>query len=354
MKLKSIRINGFKSFADKIDLEFKSNITAIVGPNGSGKSNIVDAVKWVLGEQSVKSLRGSKEMVDVIFSGSEERNPLKRAEVALEFDNSSHFLNTDLETVEIKRILYKTGESEYYINNAKVRLKDITNLFLDSGIGNDSLNIISQGSIEQIVISKPEERRVILESASKVLKYKTRKVESLKKLEKASDNLEKVDLVIQELEVNLEPLKKQSEEAKIYLSILNEYEEIDRALTTYDIKKYNEELEELEQKVKDLEEQKLNIEASNTLDNSKLENYKTRSLELDEQIEQLNEEYTKLTEQLALLASDKALILERKKYAVDEEKVDEQYLLDKEKEETLEKEKELVSFNLKLMKKIKF
>ena len=347
MKLKSIRINGFKSFADKIDLEFKSNITAIVGPNGSGKSNIVDAVKWVLGEQSVKSLRGSKEMVDVIFSGSEERNPLKRAEVALEFDNSSHFLNTDLETVEIKRILYKTGESEYYINNAKVRLKDITNLFLDSGIGNDSLNIISQGSIEQIVISKPEERRVILESASKVLKYKTRKVESLKKLEKASDNLEKVDLVIQELEVNLEPLKKQSEEAKIYLSILNEYEEIDRALTTYDIKKYNEELEELEQKVKDLEEQKLNIESSNTLDNSKLENYKTRSLELDEQIEQLNEEYTKLTEQLALLASDKALILERKKYAVDEEKVDEQYLLDKEKEEALEKEKELVSFNLK-------
>ena len=347
MKLKSIRINGFKSFADKIDLDFKSNITAIVGPNGSGKSNIVDAVRWVLGEQSVKSLRGSKEMVDVIFSGSEGRNPLKRAEVTLEFDNSTHFLNTELETVEVKRVLYKTGENEYFINNVKVRLKDVTNLFLDSGIGNDSLNIISQGSIEQIVTSKPVERRVILESASKVLKYKTRKGESLKKLEKANDNLEKVDLVIKELEVNLEPLKKQSEEAKIYLTILNEYEEIDRSLTTYDIKKYHQNLEELDKKQKELEEQKLNIESSNTLDSSKLENYKIKSLEIDEEITKLNEEYTNLTESLAKIASEKALILERKKYAVDEEKVDEEYLLEKEKEKSLEKEKELITYDLK-------
>ena len=347
MKLKSIRINGFKSFADKIDLELKSNITAIVGPNGSGKSNIVDAVRWVLGEQSVKSLRGSKEMVDVIFAGSESRSGLKRAEVALEFDNTDHFLNTDLETVEVKRILYKTGENEYYINNAKVRLKDVTSLFLDSGIGSDSLNIISQGSIEKIVTAKPEERRVILESASKVLKYKNRKIESLRKLEKAKDNLEKVDLVINELEVNLEPLKKQSEEARTYLALLNEYEEIDRSLTTYDIKKYHEELEELERKRKTLENEKLNIESENTLDSSKLENYKTRSLEIEEEIEKLNEEYTSLTEKLANIESEKNLILERQKYAVDETKVDEEYLLNKEKETNLEKEKSLVTFNLK-------
>ena len=347
MKLKSIRINGFKSFADKIDLELKSNITAIVGPNGSGKSNIVDAVRWVLGEQSVKSLRGSKEMVDVIFAGSESRSGLKRAEVALEFDNTDHFLNTDLETVEVKRILYKTGENEYYINNAKVRLKDVTSLFLDSGIGSDSLNIISQGSIEKIVTAKPEERRVILESASKVLKYKNRKIESLRKLEKAKDNLEKVDLVINELEVNLEPLKKQSEEARTYLALLNEYEEIDRSLTTYDIKKYHEELEELERKRKTLENEKLNIESENTLDSSKLENYKTRSLKLEEEIEKLNEEYTTLTENLASIESEKNLILERQKYAVDEKKVDEEYLLNKEKETNLEKEKSLVTFNLK-------
>ncbi len=347
MKLKSIRINGFKSFADKIDLELKSNITAIVGPNGSGKSNIVDAVRWVLGEQSVKSLRGSKEMVDVIFAGSESRSGLKRAEVALEFDNTDHFLNTDLETVEVKRILYKTGENEYYINNAKVRLKDVTSLFLDSGIGSDSLNIISQGSIEKIVTAKPEERRVILESASKVLKYKNRKIESLRKLEKAKDNLEKVDLVIDELEVNLEPLKKQSEEARTYLALLNEYEEIDRSLTTYDIKKNHEELEELERKRKTLENEKLNIESENTLDSSKLENYKTRSLEIEEEIEKLNEEYTSLTEKLANIESEKNLILERQKYAVDETKVDEEYLLNKEKETNLEKEKSLVTFNLK-------
>lgn len=347
MKLKSIRINGFKSFADKIDLELKSNITAIVGPNGSGKSNIVDAVRWVLGEQSVKSLRGSKEMVDVIFAGSDSRSGLKRAEVALEFDNSDHFLNTDLEIVEIKRILYKTGENEYYINNAKVRLKDITNLFLDSGIGSDSLNIISQGSIEQIVTAKPEERRVILESASKVLKYKNRKIESLRKLEKAKDNLEKVDLVINELAVNLEPLKKQSEEARTYLALSNEYEEIDRSLTTYDIKKYHEELEVLEQKRKTLENEKLNIESASTLDSSKLENYKTRSLELEEEITKLNEEYTTLTEQLANIESEKKIILERQKYQIAEEKVDEEYLLNKEVETNLEKEKEILSYDLK-------
>ncbi len=347
MKLKSIRINGFKSFADKIDLEFKSNITAIVGPNGSGKSNIVDAVRWVLGEQSVKSLRGSKEMIDVIFAGSEERGGLKRAEVALEFDNNPKFLNTDLDVVEIKRVLYKTGENEYFINNSKVRLKDITNLFLDSGIGNDSLNIISQGSIEQIVTAKPIERRVILESASKVLKYKNRKNESLKKLEKANDNLDKVDLVIKELEGNLEPLKKQSEEARAYLTILNEYEEIDRALTTFDIKKNHEELETLAYKKQELEEQKLNIEASNSLDNSKLENYKTKSLNLEEEIQKLNEEYTVLAEKLVNIESEKKLILERKKYAVDEKMVDEQYLALKEKEKDLEKEQSVITDNLK-------
>ena len=196
MKLKSIRALGFKSFADKVDLEFKTSITAIVGPNGSGKSNIVDAVRWVLGEQSVKSLRGSGSMSDVIFSGSETRPPFKRAEVSLTFDNTEHYLNTDLVDVEVKRILYYTGENEYFINNAKVRLKDITNLFLDSGIGNDSFNIISQGNIESIINAKPQDRRVILESAAGVLKYKTRKQESLRKLEKTKDKSDRSHVVL--------------------------------------------------------------------------------------------------------------------------------------------------------------
>ena len=192
MKLKSIKAHGFKSFADKIDIDIKSNITAIVGPNGSGKSNIVDAVRWVLGEQSAKSLRGTSAMTDCIFAGSKSREPLKRAEVALTFDNADHYLNCDLSEIEIKRVVYHTGENEYFLNNAKVRLKDITNLFLDTGAGLDSFNIISQGSIEAVVNSKPEERRIIFEEASGVLKYKKRKGESLRKLEKTKDILEKV------------------------------------------------------------------------------------------------------------------------------------------------------------------
>ena len=184
MQLKSIKAQGFKSFADKIEIDIQGGITGIVGPNGSGKSNIVDAVKWVLGEQSVKALRGSKEMSDVIFQGSASRKPLTRASVTLVFDNTDHYLNSDFKEIEIKRIVYTSGENEYLINNSKVRLKDITDLFLDSGAGKEAFSIISQGRIGEILNSKPEERRAIIEEAAGVLKYKKRKIESLKKLEK--------------------------------------------------------------------------------------------------------------------------------------------------------------------------
>ena len=183
MYLKSIKLDGFKSFANKTTFEFKKGITAIVGPNGSGKSNIVDAVRWVLGEQSVKSLRGGKEMSDVIFSGSDTKEALNKASVILTFDNTDKYLNSDFTELEIKRTIYKTGESEYFINNAKVRLKDIQDLFIDSGASSDSFNIISQGNIAEIVNSKPIDRRVIFESAAGVLKYKKRKEESLRKLD---------------------------------------------------------------------------------------------------------------------------------------------------------------------------
>ena len=175
MYLKSIRAQGFKSFADKLDLEINPGITGIVGPNGSGKSNIVDAVRWVLGEQSVKSLRGQNNMTDCIFSGSESREPQNRAMVALVFDNSDHYLHSDFKEVEIKRIVYSTGENEYFINNARVRLKDVTDLFIDSGAGTNAFNIISQGNVTDIVNSKSSDRRVIFESAAGVLKYKKRK-----------------------------------------------------------------------------------------------------------------------------------------------------------------------------------
>ncbi len=338
MKLKSIRAYGFKSFADKIDIELKTNITAIVGPNGSGKSNIVDAVRWVLGEQSVKSLRGSNSMTDVIFSGSETRDPLKRAEVALVFDNSTHFLNTELEEVEVKRILYQNGENEYFINNAKVRLKDITNLFLDSGIGVDSFNIISQGSVDAIVDSKPLDRRVILEGASRVLKYKNRKLESVKKLEKTKDNLEKVSLVTDELELSVKPLKEQSEVAKKYLAYKEELEDLEISLTTYDITNIHENYKELHEEIKKLESEKETLEVSSNKENGTVENLKLKLVKIEEELQEKNNQFLELTEEISHITSEKTLFMERQNYVVDQEKMDESFVKLKNEELALKKE----------------
>src|SRR5574344_1993218 len=161
MYLKCIKAFGFKSFADKTSIEVKKGITSVVGPNGSGKSNIVDAIRWVLGEQSVKALRGETGMKDIIFNGSKSRDEANRSIVSLTFDNEDHYLNSDLKEIEIKRILYRNGDNEYYINNVKVRLKDITDLFIDSGAGKESFNIISQGTVTDIISSKPSDRRII-------------------------------------------------------------------------------------------------------------------------------------------------------------------------------------------------
>ena len=162
MYLKKICAHGFKSFADNISIEIKDGITGIVGPNGSGKSNVVDAIRWVLGEQSLKSLRGGDNMTDVIFNGSETRSAATRASISLTFDNSDHYLNSEFNEIEIKRILYKTGENEYFINNSKVRLNDILELFIDSGASSKSFNIVSKGTVTDIINSKASDRRVIL------------------------------------------------------------------------------------------------------------------------------------------------------------------------------------------------
>ena len=243
MYLKAIRAYGFKSFADKLNIEFDKNITAIVGPNGSGKSNIVDAVKWVLGEQSVKSLRASDSMTDVIFSGSKTRDPLKRASVTLVFDNTDHYLQCEFDEVEIKRTVYNTGENEYYINNAKVRLKDITNLFLDTSANSDSFNIISQGSVQNIIDSKPEARRSIFENAAGVLKYKKRKEESLRKLDKTNTNINTVSLLIDEISETIKPLEEQSKIAKEYLEVKGQLEHLEVSLAAIEINDINIELE---------------------------------------------------------------------------------------------------------------
>lgn len=341
MKLKSIKAYGFKSFADKIDIEIKSNITAIVGPNGSGKSNIVDAVRWVLGSQSVKSLRGSSAMTDCIFKGSKTRDALKRAEVSLNFDNTDHELNSDLNEIEVKRVVYHTGENEYFLNNAKVRLKDITDLFLDTGAGLDSFNIIGQGSIETVVNSKPEERRVIFEEAAGVLKYKKRKEESLKKLEKTKDNLEKVGLIVSELENTVLPLKEQSEIAQKYLDLKSRLEELEISFIATDIKNKNEEYQELKNEVETLETKVLELKSKSDSGFSVMETLRLELLKTEEEITKKNNDLLDTTEELAKKNSEKDITLERQKYSVDKEKVNENILHLKEEELELQKQKEL-------------
>ncbi len=341
MYLKSIKLDGFKSFANKTAFEFKKGITAIVGPNGSGKSNIVDAVRWVLGEQSVKSLRGGKEMSDVIFSGSDTKEALNKASVILTFDNTDKYLNSEFTELEIKRTIYKTGESEYFINNAKVRLKDIQDLFIDSGASSDSFNIISQGNIAEIVNSKPIDRRIIFESAAGVLKYKKRKEESLRKLEKTKDNLASVNLVIDELSTTVLPLKEEAEVARKYVELKEELKESEISLTTKDITTYNEEYKKLKSEEEELQkelEKKEKISLDNKTEKLKLDIYK-----LDDKISQSNKELLELTEEISLLDSEKRINVERYKYEYSEDKVKNNLLNLKEEELSLIKEIEVLN-----------
>ena len=271
MYLKSIKAYGFKSFADKIELEIKDGITGIVGPNGSGKSNIVDAIRWVLGEQSIKALRGNNIMSDVIFGGSKSRDKSNRAMVSLTFDNTDHYLNSEFNEIEVKRILYRNGDNEYLINNSKVRLKDVTDLFIDTLASKESFNIISQGKVSDIINSKPIDRRFIVEEAAGVVKYKKRKIDTLKKLEKANDNLEKVSLLINELKDQVEPLKEQSIVASKYLKLQESLENTEVSMIAKDITSIKEEYEEAKKMQEELTQVCNKIELSNSTDVSKYE-----------------------------------------------------------------------------------
>lgn len=216
MYLKSIEVQGFKSFANKILFEFHNGITGIVGPNGSGKSNVADAVRWVLGEQRAKQLRGGS-MQDVIFSGTENRRPLSYASVAITLDNADHQLPVDYHEVTVTRKLYRSGESEYLINGTACRLKDVNELFYDTGIGKEGYSIIGQGQIDKILSGKPEERRELFDEAAGIVKFKRRKYLSVRKLEDERQNLVRVNDILSELEKQVEPLRRQSETARIYL-----------------------------------------------------------------------------------------------------------------------------------------
>lgn len=335
MFLKSIKAQGFKSFADKLDLEINPGITGIVGPNGSGKSNIVDAVRWVLGEQSVKSLRGSNSMSDVIFNGSESRDAQKRAMVALTFDNSDKALNSEFEEIEIKRVVYNTGENEYFINNTRVRLKDIFDLFIDSGAGNQAFNIISQGNVTDIVNGKSTDRRVIFESAAGVLKYKKRKEESLRKLEKTEENLTRIDLIINELMQTLKPLEEQSKVAKKYIAIKEELENTDIALLVNDITELNSEYQNTKSKVEILKEKIGTINKDTTF--SKLDKLKLENITLEDKITELREKLLEKQSKINELESEKKITLERQKYELDKKTIDNNIITLKEKELSLEK-----------------
>lgn len=254
MYLKSIEVQGFKSFANKIVFEFHQGITGIVGPNGSGKSNVADAVRWVLGEQSVKQLRGSS-MQDVIFAGTENRKPLSYAYVAITLDNSDHKLAIDYEEVTVARRLYRSGESEYLINGSPCRLKEVSELFYDTGIGKEGYSIIGQGQIDRILSGKPEERRELFDEAAGIVKFKKRKATAQKKLENERDNLVRVNDILSELERQVEPLQLQSEKAKTYLKKKNELKDYDVNMFLMETERIASEQREVEEKFKIADEQ---------------------------------------------------------------------------------------------------
>jgi len=314
MYLKEIKAFGFKSFADKISILFCPNINGIVGPNGSGKSNVVDAVLFVLGEQSSKALRGDGSINDVIFSGSKSRKPLNSASVTLVFDNSDHVLPIDYEEVSIKRTVYKTGENEYFINGERCRLKDITDLLIDTSASKESFNIIGQGKISEIISSKPVERRVVFEEAAGVLKYKKRKEEAIRKLEKTNNNLIRVNDIINELEVNLEPLKRQSEDANLYLKTKEELSDLEISLITADIVKLNFNYNEAKSRIELINDEIVNMNTNNSSSDVKILENKNKLRGLEDNLNKKQNELLEVTSKLEKITSEIKLLQEREKY----------------------------------------
>ena len=301
MYLKRLELQGFKSFADKTVLELRPGITTVIGPNGSGKSNISDAIRWVLGEQSMKSLRGTKSL-DIIFAGTQNRKSLGFAEASLVFDNSDGALPIEYTEVTVTRKIYRSGETGYFINKVPCRLKDVLELFMDTGIGKDGYSIIGQGKIDEILSNKSEDRRHIFEEAAGIVKYRTRKEESEKKLEHTKLNLLRINDILTEIEGNLEPLQIQSDKAKKYLNLREELKSIEIGLFVYNIEKYKKDLEELVQSIEVMQNQAneedeklehikaLKEELKTSIDHitEEIENMSNIGFESQKQIEQLN------------------------------------------------------------------
>ncbi len=377
MQLKKIELQGFKSFADKTEIVFLDGVTTIVGPNGSGKSNISDALKWVLGEQSIKALRGSK-MEDVIFAGTEARKKVGFAEVSMYLDNSDNSLPVEFNEVVVTRRVYRNGESNYLINGSECRLKDIQELFMDTGVGKDGYSIISQGKIDEILSSKSEERRHIFEEASGIVKYRVRKEEATKKLENTEVTLTRVSDILNEIESNIEPLKQKSEVAKKYLSLREKLKNLDVKLFVNNIESTKEEIEKLDDIIETLD-----CDIENEIANSKKledekKSLKERVNEITQKLEDANKKYYELENENQKLNSKIDITLSKNetlnqniikfkeeieennsKIVLLEEELDsrnkKQELMNENKkkfeEELLKKQKELEQLNLKLDKK---
>ena len=343
MYLKEIRTSGFKSFADKITINLTSGISGIVGPNGSGKSNIVDAIRWVLGEQSVKQLRGEGAMSDVIFSGSKSRKAANLASVTLVFDNTDKYLPIDYSEVQIKRCIYKTGENEYYLNNEKCRLKDIQDLLVDTGVNKESFNIISQGDIGAILSNKPEDRRIIFESAANVLKYRKRKDEALRKLDRTHDNMTRINDIILEIESNLKPLEKQSDNAKKYLENKEKLDSIEVSLIVSEVESMNTEYQENKLKVSNLTNELTLMETDNSTFLANSEKLKLEQTKNNEELFELQNKLNAITKEAEELKGKKNLITERQKYNASDTKVHDNLV--NIKENILRKENEIFASN---------
>ncbi|MEO2075017.1 MAG: chromosome segregation protein SMC [Bacillus sp. (in: firmicutes)] len=314
MFLKRLDIIGFKSFADRIGVDFVPGVTAVVGPNGSGKSNITDAIRWVLGEQSAKSLRGSK-MEDIIFAGSDTRKALNFAEVSLTLDNQDQGIGLDYNEVSVTRRVSRSGDSEFFINKQSCRLKDIIDLFMDSGLGREAFSIISQGKVEEILNSKAEDRRTIFEEAAGVLKYKNRKKKAEVKLFETQDNLNRVNDILHELESQVEPLKIQASMAKDFLEKKEELEKIEVALTVFEIEDLHQKWENLSKQLEGHQQEELKLSTDLQVKEAKIVETRDRISALDESITDLQNVLLHASEELEKLEGRKEVLKERKKNA---------------------------------------
>ena len=360
MYLKRLELQGFKSFADKTILEFKPGITSVIGPNGSGKSNISDSIRWVLGEQSIKSLRGAKSE-DIIFAGTQNRKSLGFAEASIVIDNSDGKLPIEYSEVTVTRKIYRSGETGYYINKVPCRLKDILELFMDTGIGKDGYSIIGQGKIDEILSNKSEDRRHIFEEAAGIVKYRVRKAESEKKLEQTKLNLLRINDIISEIESNIDPLKMQAEKAKQFLDLREELKNIEVGLFLYNIESYKEKLEQIvkdieimeNHKQEDVEKQeklqKNKDDLKIAIDNltSKIEEVQNLGFESSNKIEKINSEISISKERIINNNQNEERIKNEIKEC--EERIEE---LEEEKKQKVEKKDSLFSNKEKFEKEL--